>query len=85
METVVQLEAEPMITWGALLLHPHESDKQICSFVNYLQAFLERHKSQPSLVAEDNDAMKDSYLRLEEMRYAASQILELWKRPGDFD
>jgi len=33
------------------------------------QAFLERHKAQPSLVPEDNDAMKDSYLNLdEEMR-----------------
>ncbi|KIM38465.1 hypothetical protein M413DRAFT_420222 [Hebeloma cylindrosporum] len=41
------------------------------------QSFLERHKSQPSLVAEDNEAMKDSYLNLdEEMRY------EGWKKPG---
>jgi radical S-adenosyl methionine domain-containing protein 2 len=34
------------------------------------QAFLDRHKDQPSLVPESNEAMKDSYLLLdEEMRY----------------
>jgi radical S-adenosyl methionine domain-containing protein 2 len=33
------------------------------------QAFLDRHKAQKSLVPEDNEAMKDSYLNLdEEMR-----------------
>lgn len=35
------------------------------------QAFLDRHKHQPSLVPESNEAMKDSYLLLDgEMRYA---------------
>lgn len=35
------------------------------------QAFLDRHKGQKSLVPEDNDAMKDSYLLIDErMRYA---------------
>ena len=35
------------------------------------QAFLDRHKEQTSLVPEDNDAMRDSYLLLdEEMRCA---------------
>jgi radical S-adenosyl methionine domain-containing protein 2 len=34
------------------------------------QAFLDRHKDQSSLVPESNEAMKDSYLLLdEEMRY----------------
>jgi len=34
------------------------------------QAFLDRHKHQPSLVPESNQVMKDSYLLLdEEMRY----------------
>jgi radical S-adenosyl methionine domain-containing protein 2 len=34
------------------------------------QAFLDRHKDQPSLVPESNEVMKDSYLLLdEEMRY----------------
>jgi radical S-adenosyl methionine domain-containing protein 2 len=34
------------------------------------QAFLDRHKHQPSLVPESNEVMKDSYLLLdEEMRY----------------
>ena len=34
------------------------------------QAFLDRHKDQPSLVFESNEAMKDSYLLLDEkMRY----------------
>jgi radical S-adenosyl methionine domain-containing protein 2 len=34
------------------------------------QTFLDRHKDQPSLVPESNEAMKDSYLLLdEEMRY----------------
>ncbi|KAF8202260.1 hypothetical protein BJ912DRAFT_944266 [Pholiota molesta] len=34
------------------------------------QAFLDRHKAQKSLVPEDNEAMKDSYLNLdEEMRF----------------
>jgi radical S-adenosyl methionine domain-containing protein 2 len=33
------------------------------------QAFLDRHAQQPSLVPEDNKAMKDTYLLLdEEMR-----------------
>jgi radical S-adenosyl methionine domain-containing protein 2 len=30
------------------------------------QAFLERHKEQTSLVPEDNESMKDSYLCLDE-------------------
>lgn len=30
------------------------------------QAFLDRHSSQNSIVPEDNDAMKDSYLNLDE-------------------
>ena len=35
------------------------------------QAFLARHAQQRSLVPEDNDAMKDSYLLIDEkMRYA---------------
>ncbi|KAG8903292.1 Radical S-adenosyl methionine domain-containing protein 2 [Tulasnella sp. 403] len=38
------------------------------------QAFLERHKAQSCLVPEDNDAMKDSYLSLdEEMRFLNCQ------------
>lgn len=38
------------------------------------QSFLERHKDQACLVPEDNDAMRDSYLNLdEEMRYVPSR------------
>ncbi|KZP24729.1 radical SAM enzyme [Athelia psychrophila] len=38
------------------------------------QAFLERHKGQPSLVPENNKAMKDSYLLLdEEMKFLNCQ------------
>jgi len=45
------------------------------------QAFLDCHKAQPSLVPEDNDAMKDSYLNLdEEMRFLNCK--DGWKRPG---
>lgn len=60
--------------------------------------FLERHKGQSCLVPEDNHAMKDSYLSLdEEMRYVHSGCLvcfclhimirflncqDGWKRPG---
>ncbi|CAE6449169.1 unnamed protein product [Rhizoctonia solani] len=37
---------------------------------NQFQSFLDRHKEQTCLVPEDNDAMKDSYLLLdEEMRF----------------
>ena len=40
------------------------------------QAFLDRHKDQPSLVPESNEVMKDSYLLLdEEMRYVRDHIL----------
>jgi radical S-adenosyl methionine domain-containing protein 2 len=37
------------------------------------QAFLDRHKHQPSLVPESNEVMKDSYLLLdEEMRHVVT-------------
>lgn len=39
------------------------------------QAFLDRHALQKCLVPEDNDAMKDSYLNLdEEMRLVVSMM-----------
>ncbi|KAJ7273173.1 hypothetical protein C8J57DRAFT_1435017 [Mycena rebaudengoi] len=45
------------------------------------QAFVERHKSQKCLVPEDNEAMKDSYLNLdEEMRFLNCQ--DGGKTPG---
>lgn len=45
------------------------------------EAFLERHKEQSCLVPEDNEAMKDSYLNLdEEMRFLNCR--DGGKRPG---
>ncbi|KAN0116472.1 hypothetical protein V8E52_005853 [Russula decolorans] len=45
------------------------------------QAFLDRHKDQPSLVPESNEAMKDSYLLLdEEMRFL--NCCDSGKKPG---
>ncbi|KAG8997598.1 Radical S-adenosyl methionine domain-containing protein 2 [Tulasnella sp. JGI-2019a] len=45
------------------------------------RAFVDRHRSQPSLVPEDNDAMKDSYLQLDEkMRFLNCQ--KGGKEPG---
>jgi len=45
------------------------------------QAFLDRHKHQPSLVPESNEVMKDSYLLLdEEMRFL--NCCDSGKRPG---
>ncbi|CAE7116909.1 unnamed protein product [Rhizoctonia solani] len=45
------------------------------------QSFLDRHKQQECLVPEDNDAMKDSYLLLdEEMRFL--NCAQSGKTPG---
>jgi radical S-adenosyl methionine domain-containing protein 2 len=44
------------------------------------QAFLAMHKSQSSLVPENNESMKDSYLNLdEEMRYRTLQLHFNWE------
>lgn len=41
------------------------------------QAFLDRHKAQESLVPEDNDAMKDSYLLIDENMWYARVFLRI--------
>jgi radical S-adenosyl methionine domain-containing protein 2 len=41
------------------------------------QAFAERHKEQPSLILEDNDVMKDSYLLLDEKMWFVLLSLSL--------
>ncbi|KAI9566611.1 radical SAM enzyme [Boletus coccyginus] len=45
------------------------------------QAFLDRHKGQKSLVPEDNDAMKDSYLLIDE-RMSFLDCRDGGKKPG---
>lgn len=41
------------------------------------QAFLDRHARQTSLVPEDNDAMKDSYLLIDEKMWYAVHFCDL--------